>query len=692
MKIEKVIIQGFRSFGDSQEIKLNDMTTFVGGNGVGKTSFLLALNRFFGITQRDRQIINDDFYLPSGQGLDDVAERKLSIEAKISFPELLRNDQTQGMEAVAECFRNMTLGTGEGNIPYVRVRLEATYTRDIYGEGEIRTNVFWIRDPYTAVYATGEEEQKSEMLPSDRQRIRVIYTPASRDPQQQLKEFSGSLIGGFVKSINWAVSPEDTLRAAVGEVRGALDGETGVRLINEIVSERWKSLSTSSRYSRPKLSFIDDDVKKMLRSVSMSFSGEEGTRTSETDSLSDGERSLFYFSLLHGALSLKNSFALNQELTIGTENHNVRGSFDEEKLQFPSLTLLAIEEPENHLSPHHFGHLVESFRGISSSDSSQVIFSSHSPSIIGRVQPEDIRYFRLSDHRTLVKSIHLPPAGDQAFTYVKEAVRAYPELYFSKIVVLGEGDSEELIFRKIFEAKGLPLDRSMISIVPLAGRFVNHFWKLLSDLGIPYVTLLDLDLGKEGSGYGRVKYCFEQLIARGKTLAEIGMGTVTQQHLDQMHTYLVNSPTELATLNTWLDSLQARYDIFFSKNLDIDMMMLNSFFNNYVATILPPDRGPSPLPQPNDATYLQKLGEIKLRIFGNSLAPDFYEPNMLNYYRYFFLGKGKPLTHSLALSNINTETFLASCPVVLNQLGDRVAAILNPPPLATPQEEPEEVE
>jgi len=55
----------------------------------------------------------------------------------------------------------------------------------------------------------------------------------------------------------------------------------------------------------------------------------------------------------------------------------------------------------------------------------------------------------------------------------------------------------------------------MVSFVPLGGRHVNHFWRLLNGLGIPYITLLDLDFGRPGGGWGRIKYALEQLLELG---------------------------------------------------------------------------------------------------------------------------------------------------------------------------------
>ena len=43
----------------------------------------------------------------------------------------------------------------------------------------------------------------------------------------------------------------------------------------------------------------------------------------------------------------------------------------------------------------------------------------------------------------------------------------------------------------------------------------SYFWRLLSDLSIPHATLLDLDLGRSGGGYGRVANMLSELIENG---------------------------------------------------------------------------------------------------------------------------------------------------------------------------------
>ncbi|WP_142985011.1 ATP-dependent endonuclease, partial [Klebsiella pneumoniae] len=82
----------------------------------------------------------------------------------------------------------------------------------------------------------------------------------------------------------------------------------------------------------------------------------------------------------------------------------------------------------------------------------------------------------------------LPEDDVEASVYVRLAVKAYPELYFARFVILGEGDSERVVIPKIAEEMGVSLDPSFVPVVPLGGRFVAHFWRLLNDLEIPHAT------------------------------------------------------------------------------------------------------------------------------------------------------------------------------------------------------------
>lgn len=248
----------------------------------------------------------------------------------------------------------------------------------------------------------------------------------------------------------------------------------------------------------------------------------------------------------------------------------------------PVLTILAIEEPENHIAPHHIGKLIKRFKQLVNNDNSQVILTSHSPAIVKRIDPEDLRYLRIENNdrvlQTIVSDIQLPQAIDESYKYIKGAIQAYPELYFAKLVVLGEGDSEELLLPKFFDLLGKEVDSSQISIVPLGGRHVNYFWKLLNALRIPHITLLDFDNERYGGGWGRVKYISEYLYELNTEFREwFHSQELDFSEMGEREFESIAAPL----LNNWFNRLE-EFSVYFSSPIDIDFLMLQHYKEHYL--------------------------------------------------------------------------------------------------------------
>ena len=144
--------------------------------------------------------------------------------------------------------------------------------------------------------------------------------------------------------------------------------------------------------------------------------------------MSDGLRSLFYISLVDSILDVESK--IREEIESDTEHM----SFNYKP---PILTIIALEEPENHIAPHLIGQLIFNLENIASKNNAQTVLTSHSTAIIKRIDPENLRYFRLeaNDCTTRIKAITLPDKEKLAdqYKFIKEAVKAYPELYFAKV-------------------------------------------------------------------------------------------------------------------------------------------------------------------------------------------------------------------------------------------------------------------
>ena len=147
-----------------------------------------------------------------------------------------------------------------------------------------------------------------------------------------------------------------------------------------------------------------------------------------------------------------------------------------------------------------------------------------------------LRHMRL-DPKTGVSRgspLQLPAIGDEAAKFVREAVRAHPEIYFARHAVFGEGASEEIVIPRLSKALGVPIDRSFVAIVPIGGRHVEHFWRLVTQLGIPYTTLLDFDLGRSSGDIAQIKAIAGAMLSVSMTVDEQSKKSLaTAQTLDR---------------------------------------------------------------------------------------------------------------------------------------------------------------
>lgn len=239
---------------------------------------------------------------------------------------------------------------------------------------------------------------------------------------------------------------------------------------------------------------------------------------------------------------------------------------------------------------------------------------------------------------------------------------AFPELYFARFVLLVEGDSERIVLPRLARAEGLVLDPSFVAVVPLGGRHVQHFWRLLNGLSIPFATLLDLDLGRKGGGFGRVKTIISELLEadfpREQVLA-IKDGVLSQEKLDKMHEW---DSSDASWLGGWVSDLE-NYGVFFSGPLDLDMAMLTAFPTAYEA-IIPKGGGPS-MEADEAAKVVLGTGGKGIEDYKDDLAT--YKDRMPAY-RYHFLTRSKPATHLQALAQLDDEALAKGMPKTYREL------------------------
>ncbi|WP_038213269.1 ATP-dependent nuclease [Xenophilus azovorans] len=631
MKLTQIHLSNFQSFGpEATLIDMAAMTFLLGPNGTGKTAVLQALVRLFGIDPGLRRIRKTDFHVAAAAPAGGHAAATLWIEAQFEFAELKK---PKGKHvAVPGHFAHMRLESADG-VPRVRFRLTAQMDED----GDIEESMVYV------LQANAEDEPTKTAVVSkhDRNAIQVHYLPARRDPSDHVSYAANSLLGRTLRAADWQAERE-AVTQLTGAIGKALAGNAAIQGVGTKLTAHWGTLHKGAYYANPSLSFERSEIDNLLRHLTVSFTPGHAEPLVDFSRLSDGQQSLLYLSLV---LSIQ---------TIGREVlANKLPAFDIDKLRPAVFTLIAMEEPENSLSPHYLGRVIKALATFSEEHDSQAVVATHAPSLLRRVDPASIRYLRLDAERhTVVSKILMPAATDEAHKFVREAVQAFPELYFSRLVILGEGDSEEIVLPRLLQAHGLAADETSISVVPLGGRHVNHFWRLLHGLGIPQVTLLDLDLARHQGGWGRIKYALEQLLKFPTIESNLGAA-----HLAGLPKW--NDANALLSSEHgpgWITFLESA-GVFFSSPLDLDFLMIREFPKAYGIE-------KAELTASDATTIAAVLGKSH----GDAAQYSAEEQTYFDaYHRRFKLGS-KPAAHLDALAALSDFELEVEAPAVLDRL------------------------
>ena len=670
MILKKLVVSGYKSISiePPQTIVFEpDVTAFIGHNGTGKSAALEALNKLFSVDHSLRGIRASDFHLKDDADKD--TPRSLFIEAWFT----LSNNVNP---SIPRLLNGLTASSVNGDIIF-RVRLEASLSFDYSPSGDVDENI-WVVDGDMDV---PEEGNKHRLSAAQRNSIQVNYIPANRDPLVQLKYSSKAILGRLLKAIKWSEGEQASFETKAQELNGLAVGNPALGQITDAINSNWNKIYKGRHLNQASLNFPVGDVDEILRLIQLQFMPDASGNKVDTSRLSDGQKSLVYFALT------KALFDIDKATRQAVATHQP-SSFDADKMKLPIFSLIALEEPENHLSPHYLGRITKLIKEYGSSELCQAVVSTHSASLVGRVEPAQIRHFRLCNEEksTHVQSLLLPDSDDEQAKYISEAVKAYPEIYFAKLVILGEGDSEQVVLPKLLEQYGQDIDSHSISVVPLGGRHVNHFWRLLNSLKIPFVTLLDFDIDRNGGGFGRIKYAVKQLLEFGEVTTPFIVSDVVPiippwTDIADPASFVVNF-TDGARKNL-VQELEAN-NVFFATPLDLDYSMICAFPEVFCQKDESygergPSEGKSDEEDYDNVKRDAALTKAVLKKGNNGRRFDFgndWERNFL-WYRYRFLSnKSKPASHVRMFSKLEglytAEQIKEKLPPELKRLAERV--------------------
>lgn len=659
MFLESLTIRNFRCYGDvSTKLSLKAGTNaFVGNNGAGKTAALEALKRLFSPAAVDRQIKRSDVHFGLGEDAVGLQEREIVIDAIFGF------EESEGVSAV---FNDLFFNAADQSLK-VRILLEGLYVRSEFLEDNIEVKIYSVNTT-DAVPFGPDDERKTPLRGRTTQYAEVVYIPAHRDSRGVSQYALKNVLQRLEWSADWTEATKEKSLEFAKELELNLNGTDAVTEVTTRLHGFWSALHDGHYDASPKISVVAVEFEKLIRELTLKFDKSPGGGMRQLGELSEGQMSLLYFAL---AATLHN---LVWEMQKSLPNP-LKG-FKAADFAHPPLTIFALEEPENHLSPFYLPRLMKLLDTLNSSGSAQSIVTSHATSILSRVNPRHVLYFRNcpSTLRSSALPLPLPPAKSEEDKFIQQVILANPEIYFAKLVIIGEGDTERIVIPKMAEALGTSLDPSFIAYVSIGGRHAQHLWRLLNGLSIPHITLLDLDFGRHGGGMGRIKNAVQWLTELGPAfIPKLETATNPPTTVDAVATRLPDNEVLATRFTLWTHWLRGN-NIFYSSPLDLDMMMLKSFPKAY---------------QPDlafDATKVVKT-KLKKSVFGDKGKGNtelkkaklaFTDEDLYNY-KTLFKSASKPGSHLTAFGKLDNEALRRNCPEPLKALIERAQKLIAPP-------------
>ena len=654
MYIESLSLRNFRCFGDTT-VKIQfqpGITAFVGDNGAGKSSALEALMRLFSTNPSERYLRKSDVHFGIEEDSESVVEREIVIDVVFG-----------GFDPknAANMFSDMLFSSGDDPLK-VRLVFEGHYVKSESDEDEIEVKLYTVRT-LDAITFGPEDERKILFKGRPTRLVKLVYIPAHRDSSAIMRHALKNLLKRIERSADW---DGDTRRQTKNFARGleeTLNSVTAISAVTDDLKSFWRGLHDGHYYADPHISVVATEFEKLIRDLTLSFGKSPGEDQGQLERLSEGQVSLLYFAL---SATLHN---LHWKM-VKESPANLEG-FKAPDFSLAPLTIFALEEPENHLAPFYLPRLIGLLKELIDTTSSvQSFVTSHSASVLSRIDPRNVSYFRNCRQSLIsdVKRIPLLSKKDEFSDLLHQVILANPEIYFARLVIIGEGDSERIIIPRIAEALGVSLDPSFVAFVPIGGRHAQHLWRLVTELNIPCITLLDFDLGRYDGGMGRIRDAVNWL---KNIRPSIGLSEV-----------ISNDELEPNVMDWWIQQLRLER-VFYSAYLDLDMMMIRAFPGAYAL-----DR--------NFDTAKDDLAKISTEVFGeNGPGNDdlgrvgaSFNNNELFVYKYLFKSRSKPASHYHALATLNDETIKENCPEPLRALIGAAKTILNSPlPVAAEGEE-----
>lgn len=442
MYISQVKIKGFRNFKEDI-INFKENTLIIGQNDIGKSNLIYALRILLdkNISEADLEPKASDFY-----AFEEINEFYIQIK----------------FESVKE---QCILAKFKGNISEnEELYLSFKAIKDLEDNS------------ITYYFSQGKDEEsllKEENKFETRFYLRTLnmeYVKSNRNLQTFIKKEKKNLLLEKKKERsdddkNFDNETIEKVKEQLNNVNNSVRGLSYIKNATNIINENLQELSTHNKDQIFQFSTITESIEEIQDNVEL--------------------------------VSKVN----DKELCIGGDGRNNQifmslwcNKYNNSSDECSRVTIYCIEEPEAHLHPHQQRQLSKFLLKLLKG---QVIISSHSPQIAAEFEPSSIiRLYKTNYSSTSANNGCSKGVADaiDSFGYRMNIIAS--EAFFSRVVLLVEGPSEEIFYKTLAYELNLELDKHGISIVDVNGVGFAEYIKLLRALNIKFVFRTDNDIFK----------------------------------------------------------------------------------------------------------------------------------------------------------------------------------------------------
>ena len=457
MHISRVVIRNFANF-EELDIRTGEDMVIVGENKVGKSNFLRAIQLVLdpSLSERDRRLGLEHFW-------DGLGDAKLGsvIEVSLEFTE--RAEDARLLRHLADCIVDV-------GPPFVgRVTYRYQPKPDLKGDPTSMAD-------YEYVIFGGVDPDND--IGSDMRRMTPLDVQgALRDAEKELASWRRSPLRPLIEELTEALDEDDRedIQTEIDAAQSELTSRPEIQAVAQRITSRLEKMVGQQHAVPLSLGLAPTRLDALLRGLRLLI--DSGTRGISDASV--GSANLIF-------LALK-SLELDRLVVDGERDH----------------TFFAVEEPEAHLHPHVQRLIYRHFfatqpDGGEVSRAQSTILTTHSPHIASVAPLRSIVLLRTdqSTGATIgVAATNTPLNPGEVADLQRYVDVTRGEIFFSRGVILVEGDAERFLIPAFAKALDISLDELGVTVCSVSGVNFAPYVNLLgaNGLQIPFVVITDRD-------------------------------------------------------------------------------------------------------------------------------------------------------------------------------------------------------